>query len=225
MKLLGTGTDAKTVKGEKYGYMTGILYLAPYKESGVANVCPNASAGCIASCLYTAGRGAMSNVQRARIAKTVLFKTDNATFMQTLEKDIVSLIVKATKKQLTPCVRLNGTSDIPWENTGIMQTFPNIQFYDYTKSFSRMMEYLNGTMPSNYHLTFSRDEENNDRADAVLADGGNVAIVFNTMPTEYKGFTVLDGDLSDLRFGDAKNCVVGLKAKGKAKKDTSGFVV
>ena len=78
MKLLGTGTDAKTVKGEKYGYMTGILYLAPYKESGVANVCPNASAGCIASCLYTAGRGAMSNVQRARIAKTVLFKTDNA---------------------------------------------------------------------------------------------------------------------------------------------------
>jgi hypothetical protein len=127
---------------------------------------------------------------------------------------------------MTPCVRLNGTSDLPWHNIGdIMQSFPEIQFYDYTPNANRMIQFLKGELPSNYHLTFSRKENNEALCDLILSMGGNVAMVFDKVPKKFKGYKVIDGDESDLRFLDEKNVIVGLKAKGKGKKDTSGFVI
>ena len=224
--LLSIDTNAKTVKGQGRGFLTGILYLAPVKESGAINVCPHASQGCAASCLFTAGRGAFDNVRNARIAKTLAFVQNRAGFMATLAGDVAKLA-------MTPCVRLNGTSDLPWENIScedsrnIMERFPAIQFYDYTKNPNRIASYLAGEMPSNYHLTFSRSEDNGKVALSILKSGGNVAMVFSSanLPPQYEGSIVVNGDETDLRFLDPRGAIVGLKAKGKARKDQSGFVI
>lgn len=227
-QYLNIDANAKTVKGQKKGYMTGVLYLAPYNLSG-KNVCPFASKDCSADCLNTAGRGAFSNVQQARLAKTKAFWADTQAFCNHIEKNIHSLITKAQKAGFKPCVRLNGTSDIAWEKYGIIQKFPKLQMYDYTKNPNRMMEYLEGKMPKNYHLTFSLSENNLHHAMNVLSMGGNVAMVFNTkkgkaLPKTYYGYKVIDGDESDLRFLDKRGVIVGLRAKGKARKSVGGFV-
>jgi hypothetical protein len=229
--LLSVDTNAKTIKGQAKGFMTGILYLAPSNESGVINTCPFASKGCREACLFSAGRGAFSNVRGARILKTRAFHEDRESFLIQLARDIQALIKKAEKAGMIPCVRLNGTSDIAWENERIagknlMELFPDISFYDYTKNPIRMEAFLDGKMPKNYSLTFSRSECNGAKAEKVLSKGGNVAMVFNKVPVIYqRGISVINGDESDLRFLDPKGVVVGLKAKGKAKKDTSGFVI
>ena len=226
LNLLSVGADAKTVKGEQFGWLTGILYLAPANEAGFGNLCPNASKGCLASCLYTAGRGAMSNVKEARIRKTRAFFKDSAAFIKTLSEDIAALVKAGAKEGKKVCVRLNGTSDVVWERLDVFSKFPDVQFYDYTKSASRAKAFAAGKMPANYHLTFSRSEENDADTIAVLAAGGNVAAVFSGgLPKTWNGFNVVDGDESDLRFLDGKNVVVGLKAKGQGKKDSSGFVI
>lgn len=224
--LLSIGNDAKTKKGLAYGYLTGILYLAPANESG-KEVCPSRSPGCTEACLFTAGRGSFTNVREARIRKTKLFWSDRQLFLKALDDDIEFLKKEAASKKLKPCVRLNGTSDLGWEGFAeyIFKKHPDVQFYDYTKVFSRMQKFLQGKFPPNYHLTFSRSEENNSICDKVLAQGGNVAVVFDGIRTKWGSYDVIDGDLSDLRFLDTKNVVVGLKAKGKAKKDRSGFVI
>lgn len=225
--LLQVGHDAKTKKGEKKGYLTGILYLAPSNESGALNVCAHASVGCRAACLFTAGRGRFANVKAARIRKTIEFKTDRASFLARLAFDIAKLVRKAVKNGMIPAVRLNGTSDLPWENLGIIQQFPGVQFYDYTKNVKRALDFIAGKLPANYHLTFSRSETNSAHAELVAKLGGNVAVVFDSkkLPSHYYGVPVVNGDESDLRFLDARGCVVGLYAKGLAKKDFSGFVV
>jgi len=229
--ILGIDTNAKTVKGAKFGYVTGIAYLAPSTESGI-NTCQHASAGCKAACLFTAGRGAMSNVKNARIEKTLTFFRNKQVWLTKLDKEVAKLVKKANKIGKVACVRLNGTSDLPWENIrfsdgmNIMEKHPTVQFYDYTKNHHRMFQYINGDLPTNYHLTFSRSETNNDIAVKVLNKGGNVAVVFrNKLPDTWNGFKVIDGDASDLRFTDPKNVVVGLVEKGRAKKDETGFVV
>ncbi len=226
-QLLSVSADAKTVKGEAFGVLTAILYMAPSDQSGVINVCPNASAGCRTVCLFTAGRGRFQNVIKARTKRTTWFASDRAGFLAALKADISILIAIAARDGLTPAIRLNGTSDLPYENFGIMQEFPNCQFYDYTKSPSRFQRYLNGEMPKNYHLTFSRSEENGAQAEAFIKQGGNVAVVFSgkQLPASYLGSPVINGDESDLRFKDARGVVVGLLAKGDAKKDVSGFTV
>lgn len=224
MKLLSVDTNAKTIKGRKKGYMTAILYLAPANLSG-RQVCPHRSAGCELACLYSAGMGAFSNVQSARVAKTLAFFKDKEGFVADIKKDIVALIKKAKKEGMLPCVRLNGTSDIPWHNMDIMQSFPEVPFYDYTPNKQRMFDFLDGKLPANYSLTFSRKEDNESDCLEVMARGGNVAAVFNEAPTTWKGKPCFNGDDSDLRFLDPKGVIVALKAKGKAKKDTSGFVI
>lgn len=224
MKLLGIDTNSKTIKGQKFGYMTGIIYLAPSIESG-KNLCAHASEGCKAACLFTAGRGRMSNVKNARIAKTKFFIENRSAFLAQLEKEIVSLVKKAEKNGMTPVLRLNGTSDLPWENLGIIQKFPSVQFMDYTANPKRAISFLNGELPANYHLTFSRKESNQAQVELLASMGMNIAAVFATMPENYLNKPVIDGDESDLRFLDSKGVIVGLKAKGKAKKDTSGFVI
>jgi len=224
MKLLSVDTNAKTIKGQKKGYLTAILYLAPANMSG-RQVCPHRSAGCELACLNSAGRGAFSTVQAARLKKTLAFFKDKGGFIADIKKDIAALIKKANKKGMLPCVRLNGTSDIPWHNMDIMQAFPEVPFYDYTPNKARMIDYLDGRLPANYSLTFSRKEDNEGACDEIMARGGNVAAVFKAMPETWKGKPCFDGDQSDLRFLDPKGTVIALKAKGKAKKDTSGFVI
>lgn len=226
MKLLTT-QNYKTTKGEKLGYLTGVLYLAPAKISGY-EVCPGRSEGCTRACLYTAGMGAFSNVQLARINKTKMFFEDRDTFLNQLRKDIKALVKKAKKLNMIPAVRLNGTSDIEWTRFTLMKEFSDIQFYDYTKVLNRLRK----DIPSNYHLTFSQHEKNSFEVITALNSGFNTAVVFSVkkgkeLPKEWNGFPVVDGDETDLRFLDPKGgYVVGLRAKGKARKDTAeGFVV
>jgi len=227
MKLLSTG-NPKLMKGEKQGYLSFVLHLAPSDLSGY-NTCPMASAGCRAACLNTAGRGGIFKkgestnvIQKARIAKTRMFFEDRETFMLQLVREVKAAIRQAEKKNMIPCFRLNGTSDIRWETVSIgghkniMEMFPQVQFYDYTKLTNRR------NLPANYHLTFSRSESNEAALSTVEQ---NIAVVFNTLPGVYLGRPVISGDDTDLRFLDPVGVVVGLKAKGKARKDTSGFTV
>lgn len=232
MKLLNSGNN-KTIKGEKKGFRTFGIHLAPSKLSGF-NTCHWASKGCSMACLNTAGRGIMKNVQEARINKTKFLFQDREAFMAQLHKEITAGVKKAQKNDKTPCVRLNLTSDIPWEakqfffeGKSIFDHFPDVAFYDYTKGSIRMHKFLDGKMPKNYHLTFSRSEETSeDRMRRILGKGGNVAVVFRgKLPKAWEGMQVVDGDDTDLRFLDPKGVIVGLVEKGLAKKDKTGFVV
>jgi hypothetical protein len=225
MKLLTT-QNYKTTKGEKLGIMTGILYLAPAKISGY-EVCPRRSEGCTKSCLYSAGRGAFNTVQKSRVAKTKMFFEQRDAFMNQLRKDIKSLVNKANKQNMIPAIRLNGTSDIEWTRLGVVEEFPDVQFYDYTKVLNRVTK----ERPSNYHITFSKNESNDVECLAAIKAGVNVAVVFDTkkgedLPDTWNGAPVYDGDDTDVRFLDPKGgYVIGLRAKGKARKDQTGFVV
>lgn len=225
-------------------YLIGMLYLAASDMSGF-NVCgAHASSGCIAACLVNAGQGAIirktekiSRVNVARIKRTQLFFMHRQDTLTRIIREITNLENRAKKRGLRAAVRLNGMSDLPWENIidinsmqTIFELFPNVQFYDYTPNFSRMSAFCSGLMPKNYWLTFSRKETriNNMQCLAVLAAGGNVAVPFigESFPNSFYGRSVIDGTGSDLRFHDGKSKVVALCAKGKkAKKDTSGFIV
>ena len=232
-QLLSINSNAKTVKGNKYGFLTGVLYLAPSDISG-EQVCPMAKiAGCESACLYSAGRGAFNNVQKARIAKTQRFFWDRQAFMSDLVKSIESLIRKAEKQKMIPLVRLNGTSDIRWESiifthdgklVNIFEVFPHIQFYDYTKISNRK------DTPKNYDLTFSYSgvREFLPYVEKAKKAGMRVAVVFRKqedIPSEFMDMQCVDGDDSDIRHLDPMGSVVALYAKGKAKTDLSGFVV
>jgi hypothetical protein len=233
--LLSVSGDAKTTKGETLGFLTGILYLAPATTTKW-NTCSMAKiAQCDKACLYTAGRGAFSSVQTARINKTEWFFTERNTFMQQLVVDITKLVNKARKQGLQPLVRLNGTSDIRWEavsfvdingveQTNIFDVFPDVQFYDYTKDVNRK------ALPSNYDLTFSYSgvEGFQPFVDKAVTKGMRMAVVFrkeSEIPMTFKGIMVVSGDKSDVRHLDDDAVIVGLYAKGQAKLDTTGFVV
>ena len=224
-KLLNIDNNAKTIKGQKFKYLTGILYLAPARTSGF-NVCPMASAGCKASCLFTAGRGRFSNVYNGRLNKTLWYFLERQTFLIQLKKEIKSLIIKAKKMGLKPAVRLNGTSDIDWNIHGLYNEFKQVKFYDYTKIYKRALKYVNGEYPKNYHLTYSLNEDNKQKATYILKRGGNISAVFRNkkLPKRFLNYKVFNGDNSDLRFKDPKNVIVGLYAKGRALKDKTGFV-
>jgi len=224
MKLLNIDSNYKTVKGQAKGYMTAILYLSPANTSG-HQVCPFASPGCIDTCLNTAGRGQFNSIQEARKRKTEYFFKDRVGFISQLKHEIKNFEKYAHKKGFIPVVRLNGTSDLTIETYGVIETFPEIQFYDYTKNYQRMVKFLDGGLPENYHLTFSRSETNEIQSLDILKRHGNVAVLFESMPNEWHGYDVVSGDDSDLRFLDKAGTIIGLKPKGKARKDISGFVV
>tara|TARA_R110000796_G_scaffold43560_4_gene107003 strand:+ start:100 stop:831 length:732 start_codon:yes stop_codon:yes gene_type:complete len=238
-KLLSINADAKTIKGGKIGYITAIQYLSPYMDSGV-NLCPNAkNAKCYEPCLKSAGRMGMSF--DARLNRTKLYLTNPAEYFNVLVTEITAFIKKAQRKGLTPLIRLNGTSDIRFENIGfvfsgiyyrnIFEYFPDLQFYDYTKIPNREKS-INGiqSFPKNYDLTFSYSgadgfQKFNDRA---LKEGKRVAVVFDkieNIPVTFHGRKVVSGDETDVRHLDPKNVIVALYAKGRARKDQSGFVV
>lgn len=229
--LIGVGNNAKTVKGDGEEYMTAIKYMKPFKtvyRGKVHNLCAMADvAGCAEPCLNEAGRGQMNVVQRGRERKTLFYLSDRIGFMDALINDITVFSRRQRKKGIQPCIRLNGTSDIQYEKTGIMEQFPDVQFYDYTKIVKRAYAKL----PANYHLTLSYSEKNPEYAEQVLQavrdTGVNAAVVFrHKLPKTFKGLPVVDGDKDDLRFLDPKGVIVGLIAKGKkAKADKSGFVI
>ena len=232
--ILSVSVDAKTVKGEALGFLTGILYLAPATTTKY-NTCSMAKiAQCDKACLYSAGRGAFNSVQQARIAKTIRFFEHREEFMFDLVHSIKALIRKDNKTGLKPLVRLNGTSDIRWETvsvtvqgvqyTNIFAVFPDVQFYDYTKDANRK------DIPSNYDLTFSYSGVQGYQVHVQKATlkGMRMAVVFRTedsIPQTFKGIRVVSGDKSDVRHLDDQGVIVGLYAKGAARKDTTGFVV
>ena len=238
MKLLTVG-NTKTMKGEAFGFQTYILHLAPADLSGY-ETCPKRTAGCTAACLNTAGRGGMfkpggtNTIQEARKRKTRMFFEERKGFMEWLVKDIELAIKQSKKKGMIPVFRLNGTSDLSFEKyeverngvvyRNVMDAFPEVQFYDYTKILGRKVASL-----TNYHLTFSAADGNDKDVSKAIEQGYNVAVVFGLkktqpMPETYLGLPVFNGDDSDLRFKDPMGVVVGLYAKGRARKDTSGFV-
>jgi hypothetical protein len=239
MKLLSTG-NPKILKGMAQGYNTYILHLAPANVSGY-ETCPKRTAGCTAACLNTAGRGGMFKrgestnvIQEARKRKTRLFFENRTEFMRLLVADIELAIKQSKRLGLIPVFRLNGTSDLSFEKyevvrnqklfRNIFSAFAEVQFYDYTKVLGRKVAAI-----ENYHLTFSAADGNDADVVKAIQQGYNVATVFGIkktlpMPEAYMGLPVFNGDESDLRFLDPKGVVVGLYAKGKAKKDTSGFV-
>ena len=237
-----TYQNPKIVKGEKNGVFTAVMHFAPYTLSG-ANVCPHATAGCAAACLNTAGRGGiglddngLNAIQVARIQHTRFFRRDKASFLKMLKHEIDLHIRRAKKHGMTPAIRLNGTSDLPWENVkffdhaNVFDAYPNVQFYDYTKiPVNKRNLHI-----SNYHLTFSLAESNRSEAIKAIREGINVAAVIRcgrnkplpaTLSFGGSFRKVIDGDKTDVRFADAKGCIIGLRAKGKARFDTTGFVL
>lgn len=242
MKLLTLET-AKNAKTKKQGILTGVLFLAPHKSCGAANLCPYAD-GCQKLCLDTSGRLQFDTAERARLERTYWYLCDRAGFIVALKDDIEALERKAQREGLKPAVRLNGLSDLSWERIApeLFGMFPDVEFYDYTKNPGRYFRFLEGEpwpdnyhyfrflegkpWPHNYHLTFSRGENCPDsHVRYILNRGGTVAIVFDHVPDTWSGYRVVDGDKHDARWLDPQGVVVGLKAKGKARHSTSGFVV
>ena len=230
--LFGKDSNAKTKKGIPLGYSTYLIYLAPAKQNKFGkNLCSSATEGCTQSCLFSAGRGRMKPVELARKNKADYFLSDRDGFMTQVYREIETAVKTSKKTGIPIAVRMNGTSDIPWENipvtspsgkkfSSIIQAFPKVQFYDYTKMRNRKVKQL-----TNYHLTFSKADGNDLDVRLAVNEGMNVAVVFKVVPTTFLGRPVINGDETDLRFLDDKNVIVGLKAKGKAKKDATGFVV
>ena len=244
-KLIGVGTNAKTIKGDGSEYLTAILYMTPYKvmvEGKLYNSCSMAAmAACVKACLNTAGRAGIikkgettNNIQAARLRKAQWFYSDRKSFMAAAVSDAIKFSRYCIKRGIKPVMRLNGTTDIRWElipverdgveYPNIFAAFPEIQFYDYTKISNRKVSHI-----ENYHLTWSYSGANAKYAaglDAALQAGMSVAVVFRSEYTKstWRGIPVVDGDKDDLRFTDPQSHIVKLYAKGAAKKDTTGFV-
>ena len=225
--------NSKTIKGEKLGVKTAIMYLSPYTDNSKGiNLCSHASVGCAKACLFGSGAARFAGVQNGKRNKTEYFLADRKNFLLQLVKEI-STIVRLHSDKWDIAIRLNGTSDIPFEKfkiidgKNIFELFPDVQFYDYTKNHIRFEKVL----PSNYHLTFSRSETNHAKALELLKKGFNVAIVFGVkkvenLPSVYNGYEVINGDETDLRYKDSKNVIVGLKYKlltGKGSKGKNDY--
>ena len=213
-------------KGVAYGWRTAILHLAPYKLSS-RNVCPSASPECIAACLNTAGRGQQNNVQQARIRKTEFFHKNRSGFIWQLANEIEMLKKRSKKAGYKFAVRLIGTSDLSWERfrlldgQSLMDAHPDVQFYDYTKVYNRLQDEV-----ANYYLLFSYSGNNKAQCLAALKRGYNVAVVFkDQLPARFWHRRVFDGDQHDLRFTDPDTRIIGLRAKGRARKADDSFVV
>lgn len=228
-KLLSAGiTNTKTAKNL---LNTFILYLSPFTQNSFGiNICPRASPGCIASCLFSAGRGVFSNVISARQNKTEFYLKDKTEFLEMLKSELINISKKAVNNNEKIAIRLNGTSDLDFvaiiKNRLLFDilSLPNLIFYDYTKIIGKALKYLN---TENYFVTLSLAE------DSILSDikhaltlGINVSAVFkNQIPESLLGFTVIDGDKTDIEMISNRGVILGLKAKGKAKKDTTGFAI
>jgi len=243
--LFSVDTNPKTLKGQQYGFMTAVLYMAPARMSGI-NLCSMAEvAQCDIACLNTAGNPAFADAKtKGRYNKARYFIEDRVGFMRHLAKEIFKTNAKVIAKGFNFLCRLNGTTDIRWElisvdvdaklsatigkpmgvYKNIFELFSDIQFYDYSKIPNRK------DIPANYDLTFSYSGviKFQPYVNKAIASGMRIAVVFRTkasIPTSFNGMQCIDGDDSDIRHLDPQGVVVALYAKGKAKKDMTGFVV
>jgi len=230
VRLMFKSGNPKTDKNQSINglenYVILHLNLAPEKLSGF-QMCPMASMGCKKACLHTAGNPVFqAQKDKGRINRARFYMQDRPNFLKKLFKELENFVKWCKKNNKIGVVRLNTTSDVSWEIHNIFEKFPMLQFYDYTKIQKRAMKFARGEYPPNYHLTYSLNEDNYKQAMEVLNNGGNIAVVFRKdLPQTFNGYKVINGDEHDLRYLDEKNVVVGLKAKGKAKKDESGFVM
>lgn len=251
--------NVKAAKASGFGYINAIHYMAPHSLGGFGNLCPNATEPCIHNCLgWQSGHAAMvkdldigtNSVRESRKLKAKLFMTDRVNYLNAMVCAIARIVAKAKRDGLKPCIRPNGSSDIPFERlrfncnakaitalcragldrhitylsqVTLLELFPTIQFIDYTKNPNRL-----GKAPRNLDLTFSYGVTNSSDCVKALLAGHNVAMIFdNGLPESFAGFPVINGDLHDLRHLDPKGGhIVGLSPKGKrAKSDATGFVV
>ena len=231
-----TDSSPKLVKGEKLNVLSAPHNLSPASESGF-NMCAQASLGCIAACLHTAGNPIYLDAKiKARLQRTKAFMTMRKAYVALMAFELEALELKAKRLDMLPAWRPNTTSDYPFHTVALtvngkgvkslIHAFPNIQAYDYTKITKKALQHAAGLLPDNYHITFSKSESNDADVEKVLKAGGNVAVVFEkALPATWQGVTVISGDETDVRFFDEQGVVVGLKAKGEAKADSSGFVV
>lgn len=228
----------------KDGYQSYVIHLTPAAQSGFIT-CACASQGCRNTCLQTSGNiGALADKIHARLKKTWYLAKEMPNVIYNLIEYIHKLKAKTESQGSKLALRLNGTSDINWESLrdkkgrSIIEEFPDVMFYDYTKEFKRM-----GKTPPNYHLTFSRSEKNEHIALKMLEQGHNVAVVFGPgkihnkeklvfpqgtskagqplLPSVWFGYKVINGDGHDLRFLEqqptgSKGLVIGLTGKGAA---------
>ncbi len=244
--LIGIESDPKTVlrngtDSQHETYLIGIQYLAPSNTSGF-EMCKDASDSCRNLCLFYAGMGGIipagmtiSPVNMARIERTKYMIEHKADYWVWLKSEIHKVVRAAKRKNAKPAIRLDGTSGLPWHRmkdpeTGmiLMDLFPEVMFYDYTKSLDKMISFLEHEFPTNYWLTFSRSEVNEAECLYVLSLGGNVAVPFLTesYPETFMGYPTINGSNSDLRFHDGRGKIVALCAKGKkAKADKTGFII
>lgn len=243
-RLLAPGkSNTKTLKSDtkSLDYLTYSLSLAPAKASGF-NLCPAASNHCISSCIFTSGLAGVypRTIQPARIAKARMLRMHKNAFIDRLWSELASAQRVAARKGRKLAVRLNVFSDVVWEKEfpSLFTNFPDVIFYDYTKIFNRMVRFTLGQLPPNYHLTFSWSGKNKEQCEDILSRWANVAVPFHVkrskpLPSTFLGRPVLDGDLTDLRFLDTidipdksqHGCIIGLRAKGRGRKDESSFVV
>lgn len=224
-----TAHSSKTVKGEALGYVSAIAYLAPHTLATTKTVCPFSTPACRAGCLVGAGMGALPKQMNARENRTRLWRSDPAGFLAKVAMEIFDLQSLAAQHGMALAVRLNGTSDIFFEQQiapngkTLMETFPSVQFYDYTKAPIEKR----GPIPDNYHLTYSMAEHNAAEAAAYLLAGQSVAVVVPDDGHKVGWFmlgdqeiNVEDGDAHDLRFLDPPGSLVMLSPKGRSVLDT-----
>ena len=234
--LGGVNHSSKLKKnGKVSGQLTYGLYLAPHKVSGY-NTCSYSTPECRMGCLHASGLAAveefagLSMIKDCRIKKTKLFYEHPEFFMAWMIAEIKSKQATAKRKGFEFSARLNCTSDIDWQNVkvngqSIFEIFPDITFYDYTKNPNKFI-----SKPDNYHLTLSYTGRNWNACKAVLKQGVNVALVFNVkreteIPATFKGYQVINGDITDYRVDDAKGIIVGLKWKRIANRQAEAKVL
>lgn len=229
--LGSTVSNTKMRKSKKSNYDSYILHLLPANASGY-NICPKASIGCKSACLNTSGRARVNynTIMSSRLLKTWLFFANREYFMQFLINEIESAINKSTKHGKKLSVRLNGTSDLMVEqfkinDKNIIQMFPNIEFYDYTKIYKKVEK---NNYP-NYHLTFSFSGDNMNECWKALENGYQVAVPFligenEDLPQTFMGYEVCDADKDDLRFLDSKQ-IAGLRIKRPKSKENENLAI
>ncbi len=246
MKLFTT-SNPKILKGEKLAkpVRTLVLHLIPHTLNGLGvNLCPGSTSACRRGCINVCGHGGMTRkdgtntCHNARLARTTLFLTGFQTFKEQIVREIVNHVRYCNKRGLRAAVRLNGTSDINFADIfrDVMEAFPRVSFYDYTKVSHYWIMWHNGEAPKNYHLTYSMSETPQSHAFAarVLNSGNLVACVVKAtpkqaLPSYFNGFKAIDGDRHDYRPDDAHHggAYVLLRAKGPMRKAwgvESGFV-
>jgi len=227
-KLFNKDKNPKTIKGQKYGVLTFILYMSSHKESGV-NLCAMADiAGCVDDCLKNQGRGQMTSTQMSRLRKTLFYLQYFEEFMAMVKKELSLGLAYAERHGYKLAVRMNGTTDIRWElriwNYMVEMYRKGLQWYDYTKIPNRLVP-----CSKVYDLTFSYSgkKEYLPYLDKAIKLGMRIAFVVryaNLIPKTFMGMEVLIGDDHDIRYIEPQGTAIALTAKGSAVHNTNGFV-